>query len=189
MSSRWYTRSQAHTLPLSTTEQHWLWKPGSMSSHLSALDTPVSHRLLRQHRQTINPEEARALSLPGTASIGLREIHWHADGVLWVWGRVVLPNALLERHPHWLDHPGSIGRLLFASAKLERSPFTVAKLPAEHPYCVHLHEQHPELQAQALWARQSIFWHHKLPLLVVEIFTPVFFQFVHKTYSTSALDI
>lgn len=165
--------------PVSPALRRWLKAPGSLTARLRALGA-VHVEVMSQGTRRLWPAERRLLGQP---SGHVREVILCLDGQPVVWARSITSRQALKGPWKALKGLGSrpLAELLFSHARVRRGRL------ARHPWRHGGPEQArarrdwqrvgrrlpAALPGQAPgWARQSVFWHHGMPLRVMESFAP-----------------
>jgi chorismate--pyruvate lyase len=157
--------------------RRWVGASGSLSARLAGAAHRYSVQLLKQGRQGLCPDEARALGLPGRRSGYVREVVLRVDDDAVVFARSVTAHA--QSLGPWRSIRGlgtrPLADLLFTRIGIGRTPLEFARLkPASH-----LRHQVARgwqratgeaVAARALPARRSVFMRRGSPLLVMEVF-------------------
>ena len=162
--------------PVDRQLQRWLKSPGSLTARLRALGR-VEVTVMSQGTRRLWPQEQHLLR----QSAGhVREVVLSLDGCPVVWARSVTTPRALKGPWKALKGLGSrpLAELLFSHARVRRGPL------AQHDWrpCGPQHGRarrdwrhlgrHQAMPPPPHWARQSVFWHHGLPLRVMESFSP-----------------
>lgn len=117
--------------------------------------------------------ESRALGRP-QQEIGLvRQVHLLCGDTPWVFARTVIPLPSLKGGLRRLTQLGnhSLGAVLFADPRLQRSPMEVARIePRQRLYRRSRGTAIPD--GNPVWGRRSVFHLQGNPLLVSEFFLP-----------------
>lgn len=147
-----------------TTEQihPWLHSKDSLTQRLRALtQNQIDHRLYYADWGHATSEECELLQLAPHTKIWLREMGWHYQKTLWVFGRTVIPESSLRGPSAMLKDidKQSLGDVLFQDPTLKRKLFPCPTNPRQ---------------------RCSLFYFHQQPLLVTELFLPPFFTFIEE---------
>jgi chorismate--pyruvate lyase len=110
---------------------------------------------------------------PYPETVLVREVLLHCDGVAHVFAQTEIPESTLSETQNKLANLGeeSLGKVLFKNKTLQRGKIEIAEFRANSP--IH-HFIGSLLQNcdHSLWARRSLFYIDKKPLLVSEIFLP-----------------
>jgi chorismate--pyruvate lyase len=146
----------------------WLLDRGSLTDRLvQASRGQFRVQVLRQHWGTCHSDESRALGTAPRHRVLIREVILQGNHQPWVYARSILPNSSLEHSLRYLKRIGSkpLGAVLFSDPHLRRGEIEIARLqPGQLPIAVN----------QSVWGRRSVFYLHRQPLLVSEIFLPEF---------------
>lgn len=152
--------------------RRWLLDDGSLTERLTrASDNRFAVQLHSLHWQVPTASEARALALPARRRALIREVVLTCAGEPWVFARTVIPTTTLRGANRRLRFLGtrSLGAWLFREPSLVRGSFEIARLgPNGSVVPASLQE------GQTLWGRRSRFEVNGYPLLVAEIFLPLF---------------
>ena len=177
------------TLPpsLPPDHKHWLLRPGALTAGLRQLGT-VTLRVLDEYPQGIPLDEARAMALTPSSPVWVREILMSVDGIDSVTARSLTP--LNASHGVWQGirrlRTRPLADMLYHDRTIQRSVFACRKLASPVPF----HRSALAIQSPndpgPLWARRSVFWRYRQPLLVAECFLPAFWKIVeqHRQSST-----
>jgi chorismate lyase len=159
------------------TVRRWVGAPGSLSARLAAAGSAFSVQVLRQGRQSLYPDEARALGLAGVGAGYVREVILRVDGVAVVFARsaTLLPQSLGP----WRSLRGlgtrPLADVLFRRSGIARSPLQFAHLAPVGPMRKHAARAWQQATGATLAgrsgpARRSVFTRRDAPLLVMELF-------------------
>jgi chorismate lyase len=177
-----------------TTPVGWVDNWSALNTQPSAkLKTWMEYResitdLAKEHFQQVNVEligqgwqppfvdEAHSVNQVATEQAIIREIFMNCDGDRCWYARTVIPTKTYEHFRSSFDELGTtpIGALLHKQEGVTRSPFQYTRLMPNTPLHSSLVRASPELATEALWARRSVFNLQGYPLLLQEIFLPVF---------------
>lgn len=165
------------TLPARGGLRRWLQATGSLSARLAATGECFGVQVLRQGRQPLTEDEARALG-QGTRRTGyVREVLLRVDGKPMVFARSV--TAHRDSVGAWRSVRGLGSRpladVLFRRSGIARQPLAFAQLKPQGPLRRHVARSWQAVSDQpmagaALAARRSIFTRHGAALLVMEVF-------------------
>lgn len=158
-------------LPIERPLRRTLTAPGSLSARLAARHPGFGVRLLRQAPGRTLPDEARALSAMSSSRAVVRDVLLVAGEVPLVFAHSVVSARGLRRAWRALGGLGQrpLADLLYADARVRRSPLTFARLAPVDPLARRLRRWLPEAPLPR-WARRSVFVRHGVPLLVTEVF-------------------
>jgi len=157
--------AQQHPQPPADPLFDWLCGEGSLTRRLIEAGTgDFRVELLHQSVQPARHDEALALNIQPGDDVWCREVLLHTAGAPRVFARSVAPLASLADSGLDLETLGtrSLGEVLFADARIERSAIEISRYPAAWlpSSCSH----------SGLWGRRSQFSHASLRLLVCEVF-------------------
>ena len=127
-----------------------------------------SVRVISQHWQKLNAEEASAMSLKHVRSALVRQVLLCCGDQPLVYARTVIPATTVQGAQRRYANMGSrpLGAMLFADRTMRREDVQVAKLPASHEINQFSKANEP------VWGRRSVFRVAGKPLLVSEYFLP-----------------
>jgi chorismate lyase len=150
----------------------WLTDPRSLTARIRARCHRFHVRPLYLGRAAADADEACLLGA-GRGLAMTREVLLFADGV-----PVVFAHSVVSMHDVrgvWRMFAGvgarPLGELLFADARIARSPLAVRRLDARHPLFRRVRAAGIGVH-EPLWARRSLFMRNGRPLLVTEVFLP-----------------
>lgn len=157
--------------------QRWVGASGSLSARLASVGQTFSVQVLRQGRQPLHTDEARALGLQGIRSGYVREVVLRVDDVPVVFARsVTLQDRSLGP---WRAIRGlgtrPLADVLFKRLGLERTPLEFSRLKSASPLRCHAAKAWQRATGESLVtrappARRSVFTRCGAPLLVMEVF-------------------
>ncbi len=163
----------APALFMPTALRGWLTDPHSLTSRIRARCRTFSMRPLRQCAARGERDEAPLLGVAPARRVRVRDVLLYADGV-----PVVFAHSVVRLHDvtgawHMFAGVGvrPLGELLFADARIARSPLSVRRLDDRHPLYRRVRAAGIVTDAP-LWARRSLFLRAGRPLLVTEVFLP-----------------
>lgn len=171
--------------------RRWLQATGSLSARLAATGQVFSVQVVRQGRQPLTPDEARALGVTGPRTGYAREVVLRVDGVARVFARSVTPHA--GSLGAWRAVRGlgtrPLADVLFRRTGIDRQPLQYHRCkpggPLQHQVgksWQHVHAgARPSGQGvsqviaktktqRSPPARRSVFMRQGAPLLVMEVF-------------------
>lgn len=152
--------------------QDWLGDSGSLTARLIAQSGgQFKVRVVRQIIAVPLLNERQVLGMKRPALALIREVMLCGKDQPWVFARSILPLSSLTGSLRHLRKQGSrpLGAFLFSQPQLTRSAIAVARISRDHAYVP------AELVGnQPLWGRRSVFYLHRKPLLVSEVFLPAF---------------
>ena len=151
----------------------WLGDDGSLTRKLVALSKDQFEvQVLRQEVATPGAAEANALKMIQQTPVMIREVVLKGRGRPWVFARSILPLTTMTGRLAGLRTLSNqpLGELLFQDPSMTREPLEAACLPAR------ILSVPAALAAgdEPLWARRSVFFLDKKPLLVSEVFLSEF---------------
>lgn len=173
--------------------RRWLRATGSLSARLAATGDHFSVRVLRQGRQPLTVDEARALGQGARRTGYVREVLLFIDGKPMVFARSVTKHS--DSVGAWRSVRGLGNRpladVLFRRSGITRQPLAFAQLKPQGPMRRHVARSWQAASDQpmsgaALAARRSIFTRHGAALLVMEVFaaTPAHWRWPEENGSS-----
>jgi chorismate--pyruvate lyase len=150
----------------------WLTDPHSLTARIRARCGDFSVRPLKQVRAKAGLDEAGLIGC-GRAAVRTREVLLYADGLPVVFAHSVVDMDDVRGAWRMFAGVGArpLGQLLFADARIARSPLAICRLDARHPLYRRVGAAGIDTDAP-LWARRSRFMRAGRPLLVTEVFLP-----------------
>lgn len=147
----------------------WLFDASSLTARLIDLcGKDFTVRVISQHWQTIDSEEAAAMSLKGERSALVRQVFLCCGDRPLVYARTVIPKVTVQgarrRYANMGNRP--LGAMLFSDRTMRREDVQVAELPASHETNKYIESDGP------VWGRRSVFRVSGRPLMVCEYFLP-----------------
>lgn len=162
---------------LSPAHKHWLMRPGALTAGLRQLGR-VELRVLDEYAQGAPLDEAHGMRLRAASPVWVREILMSVDGVDSVVARSLTP--LRASHGTWQGirrlRTRPLADMLYHDRTITRSPFVCRRLAWPVPFYATARAAQAEGDSGALWARRSVFWRDRQPLLVAECFFPDFWR-------------
>ena len=151
----------------------WPIDNGSLTQKLVALSKDQFEvEVLRQEVATPGAAEANALKMIQQTPVMIREVVLKGRGRPWVFARSILPMMTMTGRLAGLRTLSNqpLGELLFQDPSMTREPLEMACLPAR------ILSVPASLAAgdEPLWARRSVFFLDRKPLLVSEVFLSEF---------------
>ena len=151
----------------------WLIDNGSLTRKLVALSKDQFEvQVVRQEVATPDAAEANALKMTQQTPVMIREVVLKGRGRPWVFARSILPMTTMTGRLTGLRTLSNqpLGELLFQDPSMTREPLEAACLPAR------ILSVPAALAAgdEPLWARRSVFFLDRKPLLVSEVFLSEF---------------
>ncbi len=162
----------SHSVPLELAP--WLFEQGSLTRRILLHCTKKFRvEVLSQQWQRPMLNEALRLSAHPEHLALIREVLLYCGGEPWVFARSVLPRKTLTGPRRFLGKLGNrpLGEILFSDPKIQRDELEVAEIKKGQRMfsCATECLTHPP---DAVWGRRSVFYLHKKPLLVNEVFLP-----------------
>ena len=151
----------------------WLFDASSLTARLIDLcGNDFNVRVISQHWQTIDNEEATAMSLKDERSALVRQVFLCCGDRPLVYARTVIPKLTAQgarrRYANMGNRP--LGAMLFSDRTMRREDVQVAELPASHEANKYIESDGP------VWGRRSVFRVSGKPLMVSEYFLPDLYQ-------------
>lgn len=158
---------------VSGRDRGWLMEQGSLTARLQQKYTDFYVKPVCIRNQKPVSEEVAAMHIPGRCHVQIREVLLYGAGSPVVFAHSVLPRNSLRGEWHELGRLGSkpLGAVLFASARVKRTPLSYKKLSPHHVLYQKAARYLTE-KPQYLWARRSIFSLNGAGIMVVEVFLP-----------------
>ncbi len=170
----WQSSLQLRRGALPEEWRGWLLDHASLTKRLQSLCGDAFRvKVLSQRLERPMLSEARALNRPPQEIALVRQVHLLCGDIPWVFARTVIPLASLNGGLRRLAQLGnhSLGAVLFADPRLQRSPMEVARIePRQRLYRRSRGMELPD--GSPVWGRRSRFWLQRNPLLVSEFFLP-----------------
>jgi chorismate lyase len=174
----WHTSLDQPFADCSPQQWQWLTCTDSLTARLRQISGNTTRiELLSASWSDAYPEEItwlQAAAPTDSRHTWIREImHFYGQQPL-IWARVVIPAQTLRLTQLDGSTTQPLGDILSLDSPLTRTALALAQLPGDHPYC---HQATLLLSRDAipLWARRSILWFKRQPLLVIEVFLSEFF--------------
>ena len=177
-SAAWRPLSSFHDHEIPEHWHKWLSDRGSLTERLiDASHNQFAVEVLSQVEKLPDESEARALNIPPSSEVLIRQVILKGKDTPWVFARSILPFTTLTGRLEALRHIDSqpLGAVLFNDPSMSREPvaasyMTAAGLHVPKSICN---------QMTHLWGRRSVFRLDSKPLLVSEIFLPSFQDYNH----------
>ena len=170
----WQARHQLIGDHMPSELRSWLFEPGSLTRRLRGLcPDHFSLTLLGSERARPLHDERRTLGLATGRSALIRQVYLRCRERYLVFARSVIPAASLRganRRLAWLGERPLAG-VLFGPVAAERGVLEVACLTVGHPLYT-LATRQADSHPPVLWARRSLFYPGRKPVLVTEVFFP-----------------
>ncbi len=170
LNDRWHAFRRVPSFYLPYEWRDWILDRGSLTQRLiQASNGDFSVKVIRQQWLNPNHDEALLLGCPITSYALIREVELLCHNEPWVIARSIIPSSTLRGEERQLKSLGnrSLGSFLFKSKAMERGPLQITQASPES-----LTMQTRETIQGSLWGRRSVFYLHKRPLLVSELFLP-----------------
>lgn len=173
----WRTREMllGKTVPLEI--EPWLFDQGSLTRRI-ILNCKKEFRVevLSQDWQRPMLNEAMRLGVHAEHFALIREVLLFCGDTPWVFARSVLPHKTLTGPRRMLGKLGNrpLGEILFSDPGIQRDALEIACIKKDQRMfsCA---TGRLENSPESVWARRSVFYLHKKPLLVNEVFLPSMF--------------
>lgn len=151
----------------------WLLDRGSLTRRIQKRCTVFSVRPVCQRRTRTGSAGGGLEGLKPRARALLREVYLYCGETPVVYAFSVLPLASLHGAWQGLGKLGSkpLGDTLFGDPRVRRAPLRFKKLHGGHELYRRAGSRLETVPAQ-LWARRSLFFLHRRPILVTEVFLP-----------------
>ena len=152
----------------------WLFDEGSLTRRiLLNCNKKFEVKVLSQQWQRPMLNEALRLGAHPEHLALIREVLLYCGDTPWVFARSVLPRKTLTGPRAFLGKLGSrpLGEILFSDPNIQRDALEIAEIKKGQRMfdCATAHlKQAPN----SVWGRRSVFYLHKKPLLVNEVFLP-----------------
>ncbi len=173
----WRTRDMLLNQSVPTEIFPWLFDQGSLTRRIiSHCDTQFRVELLSLKWQRPMLNEAMRLGVHAESYALIREVLLYCGEQPWVYARSVLPNSTLTGKRRILGKLGNrpLGEILFSDPTIKRDALEVAEIQ-QHQRMFDPATQSLNKKPDSVWARRSVFYLHKKPLLVNEVFLPALF--------------
>ena len=166
---RWYWRHQLFNRSIPAHLSSWLFDASSLTARLISLcGKDFSVQVISQRWQTLDAEEARAMSLNNVRSALVRQVLLCCGDKPLVYARTVIPATTIKGAQRRFANMGSrpLGAMLFADRTMRREAVQVSLLAESH-------DANRYVKADAVvWGRRSVFRVSGKPILVSEYFLP-----------------
>ena len=160
VSPSWSVRVNYQSFLLPYLWRSWLFDAGSLTARLKAL-RPGQFRVevLNQYYDSPTSVERTEMRLSSNQKVWVREVVLMLGEVAVVYARTAIPLATLSGSEKRLQHLGnsSLGGYLFRQPHLKRGKLKVSRCAAN--------------DFDLTWARRSVFYFGKKPLMVSEAFS------------------
>lgn len=152
----------------------WLFDESSLTRRiLSRCDKQFRVEVLSQEWKRPMLNEAIRLGVHPEHHALIREVLLYCGDTPWVFARSVLPRKTLTGRRRFLGKLGSrpLGEILFSDPNIKRDELEVAKIKKGQRMFQCATEALIDTP-EHVWGRRSIFYLHRMPLLVNEVFLP-----------------
>ena len=152
----------------------WLFDPASLTRKiLLHCNNQFRVEVLSQQWQRPMLNEALRLGIHPEHHALIREVLLYCGDTPWVFARSVLPKKTLTGQRRFLGKLGNrpLGEILFSDPNIQRDALEVACIKkGQRMFACATDSLHsvPDF----VWGRRSVFYLHKKPLLVNEVFLP-----------------
>ena len=176
---KWCTKQNCSASLIPSPLSSWLFDQASLTARLLAICKGNFHvEVIDQSWQQPFLNEARRLNRPQRQVALIRQVYLFCDDIPLVYARTVMPRKTLTGRCRYLANLGRkpLGAVLFADPTMRRDPVEVTQLqPGQYLFesAVAILKSKPK----SIWGRRSVFYLHRKPLLVNEIFLPSIEQF------------
>lgn len=167
--TRWNLKNKA---TLCTTQiQSWLYDDKSLTVKLEAFPNKFSVKVKQQVK--MKPNKQLSGYFNHVQKILVREVLLCLDKIPVIYAQTEIPVSTLTNAQTELSHIGnnSLGKILFRDPSMIRGEIEVTSFSTNsvlHNFCQTI-DQNTD---KTLWARRSLFYINKKPLLVSELFLP-----------------
>ena len=170
----WRSHAMLMSHEVSTEIAPWLFEQGSLTRRiLLHCQKQFRVEVLSQKWQRPMLSEALRLGVHPEHHALIREVLLYCGDEPWVFARSVLPRKTLTGPRRFLGKLGNrpLGEILFSDPNIRRDALEVAEIKkGQRMYrCA---TQCLDTPPNFVWGRRSVFYLHKKPLLVNEIFLP-----------------
>lgn len=170
----WRTREMLLGHPVPSEIAPWLFDHGSLTKRIiENCNSAFRVEVLSQDWQRPMLNEALRLGMQAEQQALIREVLLYCGGQPWVFARSVLPHKTLTGKHRMLGKLGNrpLGAILFSDPGIQRDKLEIACIKKDQRMfncATNSLEKIPE----SVWGRRSVFYLHKRPLLVNEVFLP-----------------
>ena len=181
----WRPKRQVYNVDMGINLGKWLFDHSSLTERLvHACSGTFSVQVIEQGWQTPMLNEAKVLKMRRSSYAWVRQVHLLCDDKPWVFARTVIPPRTLRGKQRRLTRLGKkpLGAVLFADKSMQRTEMEIACItPDQQLY--RMATRHLARVDKPIWGRRSVFFLHRHPLLVSEIFLPEIGDPVHTYIS------
>jgi len=152
----------------------WLFDQGSLTRKIVlSCKNKFRVEVLSQQWQRPMLNEALRLGVHPEHHALIREVLLYCGNKPWVFARSVLPRKTLTGQRRFLGKLGSrpLGEILFSDPNIQRDALEVAEIKKGQRMFKCATESLVQVP-KSVWGRRSVFYLHKKPLLVNEVFLP-----------------
>jgi len=152
----------------------WLLEPSSLTAKLKQHSQSFRVELLGQKVEPCHEIEANEIIQSGDKVL-VREVLLYCDDIPQVFARSLLPLSTLTNEEQQLAELGTqpLGQVLFNSPSLERKNLELAYFDQNSSVANLVNSLSIEGSGcSKMWGRRSLFFIHKKPLMVAEVFLP-----------------
>lgn len=152
----------------------WLFDQGSLTRRiLSCCNKGFRVEVLSQRWQRPMLNEALRLGAHPEQRALIREVILYCGDQPWVFARSVLPRKTLTGPRRFLGKLGSrpLGEILFSDPYIQRDALEIAEIK-KGQRMFNCATQRLTKKPAMVWGRRSVFYLHKKPLMVNEVFLP-----------------
>ena len=170
----WRTREMLMGRTIAAEISPWLFERGSLTRRiLLHCRNTFRVEVLSQQWQRPMLNEALRLGVQPEQHALIREVLLYCGDTPWVFARSILPRQTLTGPDLFLAKLGNrpLGEILFSDPNITRDTLEIAVIKKNQ----HMFSSATEClntSPESIWARRSVFYLHKKPLLVNEVFLP-----------------
>lgn len=158
--------------------EHWLFDHGSLTRKIiQHCNSKFRVEVLSQKWQRPMLNEALRLGVHPEHHALIREVLLYCGDTPWVFARSVLPRKTLTGPRRFLGKLGSrpLGEILFSDPNIQRDALEIAEIK-KGQRMFRCATQSLKNVPDFVWGRRSVFYLHKKPLLVNEVFLPLILE-------------
>jgi chorismate--pyruvate lyase len=149
----------------------WLFDHGSLTTKLEAINS--TFRVEVQNQETVSQDINLSGYFNDEKQVYIREVLLYSNNIPVVFAQTEIPCSTLTYNKALLNKVGnhSLGKILFRDPSMVRGQIEACQfVPSSeiHLFCKKL----GQATDKPLWARRSLFYLHKKPLLVTELLLP-----------------
>ncbi len=167
----WHGKPPSHHDPRFGRLHHWLTSRGSLTARIVEHFDDFNLVRLMQRRKLPNVDERRELHLRERELAVVREVLLRDGNTPLVFAHSLVAPRDLRGAWRGLSRLGArpLAEMLFHDAAVVRLPMEYKKIDCRHPLYRRAQQVAP-FEANAVWARRSVFIKNGRPLLVTEVF-------------------